>query len=65
MKFVKAAIVLGCMYPKASCFTKAGAVGDATGDVIQEEVVQLAVINSSGGVSLTRVRQQFSSVYSI
>jgi hypothetical protein len=68
MKFFTAAIAIACTINlPASCFAKDVApVGDrATGDMIQEEV-QLVVINSSGvSNELHRVRQQFSSIYSI
>ena len=48
MKFVKAAIVLGCMYPPAF-FAQAGATGGggAAGDVIQKEGQELVTISVS------------------
>ena len=50
MKLLTAVIAIACtMNPPASCFAKAGAVGGAATDVIQEEV-KLVVVNS-GSVS--------------
>ena len=46
MKFVKAGIVLGCMYNPQALFAKAAGAG-AAGDVIQEEGQHVARIRSS------------------
>ena len=47
MKFVTAAIVLGCMYPSAFFAIAAGAGGGsaAAGDVIQEEGQQVTSVS--------------------
>ena len=56
MKLLTAVIAIACtMNPPASCFAKAGAVGGAATDVIQEEV-NLVVINSSGVSSKQRIK---------